>query len=385
MQSIIFTLVILLTIFLSSITCAKVIRANVNEGEFSTHEIIKDQNPYFYCGAGQNTSIVRDNKTNVVFSIPLGCNGYDNNARVNWTYSSIYDSILKFEYINTEQNYDYVTITIGGVTSPPYSGTTIPTAVWQVPAGQQARIYFYSDQSTNLSGFRIRVISAPATSLSPNRTVSTTQVNSGDYTYFKTSPANVGSTLRLTVTLNNFRGIKGMGVFVSRSTFPDFNNFDFSNYSTSANSTQNVTITIRNPNGVYFISVFVYGTASSINVSSIWSFAVPAITNNQVVTARTNMTYQFSIPCNQGPNQTFEIRASRDVPGGYPIYYLGYGYLPSSSNYDLVLDTSVQNYFDVTFPFQCTNNVPWLVTIVASIQSGFSFQVVWGGNLNNKK
>jgi hypothetical protein len=61
----------------------------------------------------------------------------------------------------------------------------------------------------------------------------------------------------------------------------------------------------------------------------------------------------------------FLLQVSRDIPGGYPIFYVGKGYKPSASNADYTLDTNVNSFQQVTVksPYDKTTANPgvWVV------------------------
>jgi len=202
--------------------------------------------------------------------------------------------------------------------------------------------------------------------------------NTGGFEYLVAPYNTAGTSFNIRADIFSYQGIQPPGLFVSRNTLPVLERFDFKNESIGEGGNRwFAEITLTNPaEGWYGIGVFLYGTSTSVIVTSNWAYNLPAIRNGDAYnnTIRGNAYYMVSdIP----RLAQFLAQVSRAAPGGVPMVYFSSTGLASPLSYDFLLDTT-----QTTYVSHSVTNPPPLYTISVTCANqidtfGFLTKITW--------
>jgi hypothetical protein len=318
----------------------------------------------------------------------IGCNGYGNSVNISWTVSSPTGVLLTIVRFDTEAQYDYITI-VGplGQRFGPYSGATIPGPQFFMSPGTTV-VRFITDASNTRPGFTINYAPSPNVfNLNSGQPYSVQQLQQGGFVYFALPYTSIGKSFYLDVEVTSYSGLKEPATFVAINNLPTLEAFIFTNNTVqTAPGQYSSIISVNAPTaGRYFTGVFLYGTAAKLTVTATWRYNIPFLqsgVNVQSSIAATPTYYQLQAPIGAS---TLTFQVSRQVPGGYPIVYIGQGYVANSDSWQFVMDTSQSSYISlpISNPNPLNNQSPnpgnYIVTVASkdNTNAGFILQAAW--------
>jgi len=184
----------------------------------------------------------------------------------------------------------------------------------------------------------------------PGQTYYISNKTHGGFIYFSLGQLVSGASQSYLVIVANYRGLKPPSFFVGVNRYPTLESYDYSN-----NTVQDGVDTVwrwtqQNPiDSMPVIGMFVYGTFSTVFVRPHWKFNYEVIPFGDTVTKSFS---HFQVFCGQFQVSesvfSYTLQVSREEPGGYPIFYVGKGYTPSSSKNEYALDTSKDSFQELT-------------------------------------
>jgi len=299
----------------------------------------------------------------------FGCNGYGNSVTIVWNVNDTSARSLTFLSMNTEACCDKVTITYGTQSFGPFSGTANPGEF--IFGGGNIIVTFKTDASGTAPGFTIQLAPAPPVDQLEGGQPLYKQIRTGGFTYFQFNQIGLGSRASFGMSVSQYDGLQMPGLFISVNRLPSLESYTWYNGSNAVGQGAAASINVNTPpSGTYWIGVFLYGNSATVTMTGGWTFGYPSLSSGVKVSGSTaGITYQLFTP---RLTRKLNYQLSRQVPGGYPIAYIGAGYLPSAQQYDYVMDTTTRSYvsLDINNPNPSVNYHAfpgtYLLTIVAS-------------------
>jgi len=275
----------------------------------------------------------------------FGCSGYANSVSVVWQLNATDPRVLTFTAMNTENNYDKVTLTQGSLQYGPFSGTINPGSFDFL--GGLITVSFNSDGSNTDPGFTISMMPTPdVTVLQSAQPLTMQPKQDGGFVYFALVGESSGANFYVDTLIHAYEGLQPPAMFISVNRFPTLESYDFTNSTVEFGDGYQAFFQTDSPrDGTWYIGLFLYGTSTDIDILAQWSYGLPFLTSGQKVTNSTApgnpMLYQVLVP-----DETTQLvwQISRQLPGGYPIAYIAQGTVASASNYGWVMDTTQQSY-----------------------------------------
>jgi len=252
---------------------------------------------------------------------------------------------------------------------------------------QGIRVILYQSQGYNPPwGYTAKYSCAPTMPPSPivplvsSQSVYVANKTRGGFIYVSLGPQIDGMAQLYNFGVASYKGLKPPSFFVGYNRFPTLESYDWTNSTVSDNNGGYTWNWQQNSphNGVYVIGIFTYGTFESVYAASKWGYNYDVMPFDTPIThTMPGRQYCGQFQLNLTANQ-FELQVSREAPGGYPIFYVGKGYVPTPTQNEYVLDTNKDSYQDLVVKSPVAQNGPnpglWLVCT----QQGFSGAFVIG-------
>jgi hypothetical protein len=241
-----------------------------------------------------------------------------------------------------------------------YSGNSakvqVFSAVNQAATADGARVVFTSPYQYNSCGFQLKYSCKPGTSPQPivslvsNQDIYVANKSHGGFVYLSLGQMVDGGSQSMEIDLSSYRGLKPPSFFVGMNRVPTLESNDWTNTTVADNNGGYLWRWYQQSprNGNYILGMFLYGTFGGVYANNTWRYKYDTITINAAAITKTVSAQwcgQFNIP--QG-SKSFNLQVSREAPGGYPIFYVGKGYKPSSYKNDYSMDTNKNSYQEIT-------------------------------------
>jgi len=313
----------------------------------------------------------------------FGCNGYASYANQQFIVSSKYSRTFRFLNFSTE-SYDYLTVSTGSKQLLKLSGTPDFGVLHTAPG--DLTWTFKADGSTEGPGWAAAISEGPViSSMTPGFPASFTGRGQGGFMYFSQPIYTFAASSAWTVTVKSYQGLQPPSLFTARGYLPSLSNYDQIATTVEKDGTWVASLSFSTPSsGTNYLGIFLYGTAGSVVVQPSFSYSsvsIPSWTKEKLndLSAGTRKVYKRLQTTKD--SSFFQVQLSRKQPGGYPRVYIRQGFPPTLAEYDYVLDTTQQNFFDLkvtdVYDSKSPNAGTWIFMYESQATSFFLLKANW--------
>jgi hypothetical protein len=201
------------------------------------------------------------------------------------------------------------------------------------------------------------------TAVSGQQTTTTAQQ---EYTYFALTPSALSSpvaSMTWNAVVTDFQGLQPPDFLVSLGYFPTLDSFDFKLQAGQEGGYNVYNLTLENPSleANYYATPVLYGPWAHVQLTPRVQYAAAVLPKNTPekfkIESSNPLPLNISLSKMYNANNKFVLQYAREVPGGNTTIYVGYGYVPTPTNWNYQGNTS-NGYGEIHIPGSWDTSYP---------------------------